>query len=137
MDIKKLAGNVTPRRLRGFALTSELVLVSTITVLGVTAGLVALRDATMAELHDLSEAVGALNQSYAYQGIDFLGTDADDETLGLGSVAGSIFLDGADSAAGDTVGWSFTVVSGTYQEASGFSSLGDVPVGDVPVPPTP
>lgn len=123
MDIKKLAGNVTPRRLRGFALTSELVLVSTITVLGVTAGLVALRDATMAELHDLSEAVGALNQSYAYQGIDFLGTGA---TL-LGSVAGSIFLDGADSAAGDTVGWSFTAVSGTYQEASEFS-LGDVPV---------
>lgn len=123
MDIKKLAGNVTPRRLRGFALTSELVLVSTITVLGVTAGLVALRDATMAELHDLSEAVGALNQSYAYQGIDFLGTDG----TSLGSVAGSIFLDGADSAAGDTVGWSFTAVSGTYQEASEFS-LGDVPV---------
>lgn len=128
MDIKKLAGNVTPRRLRGFALTSELVLVSTITVLGVTAGLVALRDATMAELHDLSEAVGALNQSYAYQGIDFLGTDP---TVTLGSVAGSIFLDDADAAAGDTVGWSFTQVSGTYQEASGFD------LGNVPVPPTP
>lgn len=125
MDIKKLAGNVTPRRLRGFALTSELVLVSTITVLGVTAGLVALRDATMAELHDLSEAVGALNQSYAYQGIDFLGTDA---TL-LGSVAGSIFLDDVDSAAGDRVGWSFTAVSGSNLEASGFS-LVDVTVGD-------
>lgn len=136
MDIKKLAGNVTPRRLRGFALTSELVLVSTITVLGVTAGLVALRDATMAELHDLSEAVGALNQSYAYQGIDFLGTDAT-----LGSVAGSIFLDDVDSAAGDRVGWSFTAVSGTYQEASEFSlggvPVGDVPVGDVPPDPSP
>lgn len=129
MDIKKLAGNVTPRRLRGFALTSELVLVSTITVLGVTAGLVALRDATMAELHDLSEAVGALNQSYAYQGIDFLGTDADGETVGLGSVAGSIFLDDVDSAAGDRVGWSFTAVSGSNLEASGFS-LVDVTVGD-------
>lgn len=124
MDIKKLAGNVTPRRLRGFALTSELVLVSTITVLGVTAGLVALRDATMAELHDLSEAVGALNQSYAYQGIDFLGTDAT-----LGSVAGSIFLDDVDSAAGDRVGWSFTAVSGSNLEASEFSLVDfDVPV---------
>src|SRR5690606_5527998 len=122
-------GNVTPRRLRGFALTSELVLVSTITVLGVTAGLVALRDATMAELHDLSEAVGALNQSYAYQGINFLGTDADGVTLGLGSVAGSIFLDDVDSAAGDRVGWSFTEVSGSNLEASEFI-LGDVPVGD-------
>lgn len=131
MDIKKLAGNVTPRRLRGFALTSELVLVSTITVLGVTAGLVALRDATMAELHDLSEAVGALNQSYAYQGIDFLGTDTTDVTLG--SVAGSIFLDDVDSAAGDRVGWSFTAVSGSYLEASEFS-LGDVPVPVVPTP---
>lgn len=126
MDIKKLAGNVTPRRLRGFALTSELVLVSTITVLGVTAGLVALRDATMAELHDLSEAVGALNQSYAYQGIDFLGTDP---TVTLGSVAGSIFLDDVDSAAGDRVGWSFTAVSGSNLEASEFSLVDfDVPV---------
>ena len=136
MDIKKLAGNVTPRRLRGFALTSELVLVSTITVLGVTAGLVALRDATMAELHDLSGAVGALNQSYAYQGIDFLGTDAT-----LGSVAGSIFLDDVDSAAGDRVGWSFTEVSGSNLEAIEFNlrgvPVGDVPVGDVPPDPSP
>lgn len=114
--IRNVAGNVARRKVGGFALTSELVLVSTITVLGVTAGLVALRDATMAELEDLSEAVGALDQSYGFQGISFLAGDS----TALASVAGSLFLDTSDTAAGDITGWEFTAVSGT-SEVSAFT----------------
>lgn len=109
--IKKVDGNVTARKIRGFALTSELVLVSTITVLGLTAGLTLLRDATTAELNDLSEAVGSLDQSYGLTGIEII---VGGDTTGVGAFsAGSFFLDGIDSGAGDDRLWTFTAPDAT------------------------
>ena len=52
----------------GFIISAELVLISTIMVLGLLVGLVAVRDAMIGELHDTAEAYGAINQSYRYTG---------------------------------------------------------------------
>ena len=58
----------------GVILSAELVLVSTILVLGMLVGLVELQCSIVAELSDLSSAFGNLNQSY--------------ETSGFGSTKG-------------------------------------------------
>ena len=48
----------------GFVISAELVLVLTIAVLGMVVGLASVRDAINAELVDLSNAFGAIDQSY-------------------------------------------------------------------------
>ena len=53
----------------GFIISAELVLVLTIAVLGMVVGLTAVRDAVNSELNDLSNAFGAINQSYNYNGL--------------------------------------------------------------------
>lgn len=52
----------------GFIVTSELVLISTVGIIGLTAGLACLRDSVVGELNDVADAVGSLNQSYCYTG---------------------------------------------------------------------
>lgn len=52
----------------GVILSAELVLVSTILVLGMIVGLVELQCSIVAELSDLSSAFGNLNQSYETSG---------------------------------------------------------------------
>ena len=52
----------------GVILSAELVLISTILVLGMVAGLVELQCAVVAELSDLSSAFGNLDQSYQTSG---------------------------------------------------------------------
>ncbi len=52
----------------GVILSAELVLVSTILVLGMIVGLVELQCSIVAELSDLSSAFGNLNQSYEISG---------------------------------------------------------------------
>jgi hypothetical protein len=54
---------------QGFVISAELVLVMTIAVLGMVVGLTAIRDSINAELNDLSNAFGAINQSYNYNGL--------------------------------------------------------------------
>ena len=80
----------------GFIITAELIFISTIMVLGLLTGYVALRDAMIGELHDVGMAIGALNQSYRFDGT------ANDTTFGNGltTTKGSIFADTKDS--GDT-----------------------------------
>ncbi len=53
----------------GFLLSTEGVLVGTISVLGLIVGLVSVRNAIVLELDDFAAAVGALNQTYEYTGI--------------------------------------------------------------------
>lgn len=53
---------------RGFIVSIELVLIATIVVIGLIAGLTALRDAIVSELADVASAVQDLNQSYSYNG---------------------------------------------------------------------
>lgn len=108
----ELKSGRTPRKSKGFAVTTELVLITTITVLGLTAGLTILRDATTAELNDVAEAVGSLNQSFGYHGIQ---ASLGEDNTGVGAVdpvggafsAGSLFSDGVDGVAGDAAGWRF------------------------------
>jgi len=52
----------------GFVVSAELVLVLTIAVLGMVVGLASVRDSINAELVDLSNAFGAIDQSYSVRG---------------------------------------------------------------------
>ena len=53
----------------GFVISAELVVILTLVVCAVVVGASAVRDSIVTELHDVSEAIGALNQSYAYNSI--------------------------------------------------------------------
>ncbi|MDA1213417.1 MAG: hypothetical protein O2955_12950 [Planctomycetota bacterium] len=70
----------------GFVVTSELILVGTVLVIGLTIGLTSLRDQVVQELADLAISIGSVNESYSYSGI----------TGHTSSVAGSIFEDNFD-----------------------------------------
>ena len=81
--------NLLTRFLRddaGFVISSELVLVATILVIGMIAGLTTLRDGVVQELGDVSTAIGAVSQTYVYNGVD-------GHTSGT---AGGTFLDQTD-----------------------------------------
>jgi hypothetical protein len=52
----------------GALIAAEWVFVATILVLGSITGLVAVRQAVIAELHDFANALLALNQSYSFSG---------------------------------------------------------------------
>ncbi|QDT42253.1 hypothetical protein Pan241w_23350 [Gimesia alba] len=70
----------------GFVVSSELVLIGTILVLGVVVGLATVRDQVVQELGDLALAISNINQSYSFSGV----------TGHTSSVAGSIFADALD-----------------------------------------
>ena len=52
----------------GFVVSSELVLVLTIAVIGMIVGLDVVQNAVVEELADIAAAVGAMNQTYAFTG---------------------------------------------------------------------
>jgi len=68
---------------RGFVISTELVLIAVLLVIGLIAGLTTLRDQVVQELGDLAAAIGAINQSYSFSGV----------TGHSSSTAGSFFLD--------------------------------------------
>lgn len=78
----------------GFVVSTELVLVSTLLVIGVLIGQATLRDAVISELADTSEAINEMNQAYSYSGMTGHGA----------SVAGSSFTDAIDFCEGGTDG---------------------------------
>src|SRR3954467_14006037 len=53
----------------GFVISTELILIATILVIGLIAGLTTLRDQVVQELGDLATAIGAINQSYSFSGV--------------------------------------------------------------------
>lgn len=71
----------------GFIISSELILVATITVLAMVVGLSEVRSAVVEELEDVGSAVGSLNQSYWYEGL---------KSHRKAGVAGSAFDDDED-----------------------------------------
>ncbi len=74
----------------GFVVSAELVLVGTILVLGLVAGLTSVRDQVNQELGDFAISFGSINQSYSYSAL----------TGHTASSAGSLFndlLDDCDS----------------------------------------
>lgn len=74
----------------GFVVSSELVLIATILVLGLIVGLASVRDQLVQELGDVAAAIATLNQSYSFSAV--LGHHS--------STAGSVFLDRTDSCDG-------------------------------------
>lgn len=70
----------------GFVVSTELVLASTLLVVGITIGQVTLRDAVISELADTASAINSINQSYSYTSV----------TGHSSSVAGSDFTDAPD-----------------------------------------
>ncbi|KAA0133557.1 hypothetical protein FYZ48_22320 [Gimesia chilikensis] len=74
----------------GFVISAELVLVMTIAVLAMIVGLSEVAVAVNTELNDISNAIGSLNQSYAYTG--FLGSGGKTKS----GYTGSSFIDATD-----------------------------------------
>jgi hypothetical protein len=95
---------------RGFIVTIELLLLATILVIGLIVGMVSLRDSVLAELSDVSEAIGALNQSYNILGVNneantaaTSGSEWQDsfDASGLGEIDDPAQTGDAGSATGD------------------------------------
>ena len=74
----------------GFIVSTDLILISALLVIGLLVGLVSLRDQIVQELGDVAVAVGNLNQSYSFAGhsVTFAGMTF--------TVAGSSFADASD-----------------------------------------
>lgn len=52
----------------GFIVSAELVLIATILVIGMIVGLSEIQHAVVAELNDVADAIGSVNQSFSYTG---------------------------------------------------------------------
>lgn len=75
----------------GFIISAELVLVATLLVIGVIVGLSECQHAVVAELNDIGDAIGSLNQSFCFSGFskrDFCHVHA--------KTYGSVFFDSFD-----------------------------------------
>lgn len=71
----------------GAIVSSEIVVVTVLLVLGMIVGLQSVREAVVTELADFAAAIGSINQSYSFAGI----------TGHHSSTAGSAFADSLDS----------------------------------------
>jgi hypothetical protein len=89
------------KKVKGFAISSELIFLSTIVTAGLAVGMVNIRDGVVGEMNDVSVAIGSLNQSFSYDGM------LNDQTTA--EVAGSIFVDTTDANAGDLGSWDYIV----------------------------
>lgn len=96
----------------GFVISAELVLVMTIAVLATVVGLSTVKDAITAELNDISEAFGVIDQSYSFRGMAAAANNA----KGHGSAAGSAWSDRADDC--DCKGLQHAEVCGKTQHGS-------------------
>ena len=75
----------------GFIVSTELILIATIVVIGLVVGLAAVRDAVTAELSDVAGAINDMDQSYTVWGI----------TGHSAAVSGSDYADRQDFCDGD------------------------------------
>lgn len=78
----------------GFVVSTELVLVATILVLGILVGQSTLRDAVISELADTADAIQTTNQSYSFSAV----------TGHSSSIAGTSFLDLIDFCENEVFG---------------------------------
>ncbi len=107
----------------GFVVTVEMILVATVLVIGLVAGLAMLRDAVLAELGDTAQAFGAMDQSYSVGGANY---DA------VASSAGSDYLDvadgsdqlAADGAPLDGAGAAGIIIAPATADVSAFTAEG-------------
>lgn len=102
----------------GFIISAELVLVLTIGVLAMVVGLASLRDAITEELVDLSNAFGAISQSYNYRTVTRAATFATAaQGVNHGTANGSGFNDSLDDC--DCANVTFVAVTGKTDSSSG------------------
>ena len=81
----------------GFVVSIELVLIATIAVIGLIAGLTSVRDGVVSELSDVAGSVQDLNQSYSFNGV--VGHSATNS--GSAFTDALDFCDSADDQAGE------------------------------------
>ncbi|WP_219622101.1 hypothetical protein, partial [Shewanella sp. 11B5] len=81
---------------------------STVMAAGLVVGLTTMRDSVTAELEDVAEAIGSLDQSYAFDGIINAENTAE--------ISGSGFIDAVDVNAGD--GATFQFVATDFAESA-------------------
>jgi hypothetical protein len=79
----------------GFIVSIELLLLASITVIGLIVGMTNVRDAVLAELSDISESIGALDQSYNISSVA--------NVAGTAATSGSAFQDMADTNLGKNI----------------------------------
>ena len=99
----------------GFIVVSELILIATILVIGLIVGLVEVRDAVVAELEDVAEAIGNMDQGYTFDGVTHL------QITGA-QTAGTAWDDAPDVAAGDQDPITYNVVP-TIDEVSALEPV--------------
>ena len=80
----------------GFIVSSELVLIATICVIGLIVGLVEVQWAVVGELNDVGDAIGSLNQSFQFAGFTSTKSQGTGGNRIKAQVAGSIFVDTVD-----------------------------------------
>ncbi len=96
----------------GFIISTELVLVATILVLSMVVGMKKISSQVLAEMSDVGNAIGYLDQGYSYAGATFT---AGDGSL-LASWAGTGLLqDSIDIGAGDYTSIAVKAVPGAEQ----------------------
>ena len=94
----------------GFIVSAELALITTILVIGLIVGLVAVRDSLVAELHDIAEAIGELDQSYNFAGLTDAGTAAQTQGSNFTDADDNIGTPAGASTGGATIGGDDTEV---------------------------
>lgn len=76
----------------GFVVSTELVLISTIVIIGMITGLTTLRDGVVQELSDVSAAIGSVENSYTFNSVN----------AHTSATNGSAFTDQADYCEANT-----------------------------------
>ena len=95
----------------GFLISAELVLIFTLVFCAVAVGVGVVKDSLAAELGDVAEAIGALNQTYSTSSLNAPTGTGDHATC-----AGSGFVDRADTC--DCQGITVTLVTGKDQNST-------------------
>ena len=98
----------------GFIVSSELILIATIVVIGIITGLVEIQWAVVGELNDVADAIGSLNQSYQISGFTSYKTISGSGNTIKGRFTGSQFIDVVDECDNNqnSLGCDAPVVSG-------------------------
>ncbi len=118
---------------QGFVISAELILVSTLLVIGLITGLTCLQKAVNSELADVAGAIGSLNQSYCFSGFS-----ASSPWCCKSRTTGSSFVDLDDGDRGDgpaTFSGTTTVVPRTVAPATVIPEVSEPPQAIVPCPP--
>jgi hypothetical protein len=79
----------------GFIVTIELLLLATILVIGLIVGMTTVRDAVLTELADVSNSIGALNQSFTVSAVS--------NAAGTAATSGSAWTDSPDTNLGKPI----------------------------------